>query len=192
MRHRPLTNTSTREQRGRPERVSIARVAWVCVLASLLVLGSFGGVSFFAHAHDEHGLHFHAASTETKATRPATLHVEHHRAHSHDAHSHDHACILSDDVVPSRHGETSHTEQTEPVDGVLVSLPDCDVVRVQPTAVPQFPTLVGEVISFGLCVLTTSIQVAPGTECVETTRPQHLSGLCSCARIVRTSGALLI
>ncbi len=185
-------NPSTRERRGRLERASIAHVAWVCLLASLLVLVSFGGVSFLAHAHDGHGLHFHAASTETEATRLATLHVEHHRAHSHDAHSHDHACILSDDVVPCRHGETSETEPTGPVDGVLVSLPDCDVVKVQPTAVPQFPTLVGEAISFGLCVLATSIQSVPETGCVETTRPQHLSGLCSCARIVRTSGALLI
>lgn len=192
MRHQSLTNPSTREERGRPERASIVRVAWVCVLASLLVLGSFGGVSFLAHAHDGHGLHFHAAPSEVEATRLATLHVEHHRAHAHSSQSHDHGCPLSDDIAPCQQDGDSESVPAGPVDGVLVSLPDCDVVRAQPTAVPQFPTLVGDVISFGVGVLTTSIQLASDAECVETSRPHHLRGLCSCARIVRTSGALLI
>lgn len=192
MRPADLYNSTSRERRGRLDRASSVHVAWVCVLALLLVLGSFGGVSFFAHAHDGHGLHVHAAATETEATRLASLHVEHHRSHSHD-----HGGSLAHDESSCEHGSFGHDEvpksdPTQPVDGVLVSLPDCDVVKVPPTGVPQFPMLVGEFVSLGLSALAAAIQVEPSAECFEATRPKHLSDLCPCARIVRTSGALLI
>lgn len=187
MTHTSLFNSSNRDPRDRFQRASAAHVALVCLLSALLVLSGFGGVSFFAHAHDGHGMHVHAAGSEPEAIRLATLHVEHHRVHADE-----HGCPLAKNTAKCSRDGGLETKPSTPVKGVLVSLPDCDVVKVQPTFVPQFPTLVGELVSFRLCVVTTSSQVTLVTECQNVTTPRHLGGLQACARIVRTSGALLI
>jgi hypothetical protein len=176
-----------RPTRSGVDRVPLARVLWVCLLAPLLVLGSFGGTSFFAHAHDGHGLHVHAALTEAEATRLAALHIHHHEIGL--AHDHDHECTLGHDTTCEH---AAANEPAHPAHGVLVSLPEHDQLRAQAAEVPHFPTLIGELVVFGWCTLPVPTQAEAAPVCEDRARPKHLSGLRSCARIVRTNRALLI
>lgn len=191
MRRPQLSNLATRPPSSGFHQLSISRVLWVCLLAPMLVLGGFGGVSFFAHAHDGHGLHFHAAKTEVRASQLAANHVNHHQAHAQDSRAHDHDCVLGEASSSCEHQSSSSVPQRSPA-GVLVTLPDCDQVRVQAVEAPQFPTLVGELVEFGESLAAILISMEPGESAVASFGPKHLCCLGSCARIVRTSSALLI
>jgi hypothetical protein len=107
-------------------RSEVARWLAVVILAPLLALGTFGGFRVYAHAHDGHGLHFHAARTNAGAVSAAATH----RA------SHQHGACAID--APARTCEDSggcgHTAghrsaaadpgASTPGEGILIVLPD--------------------------------------------------------------------
>lgn len=159
------------------------------ILALLLIaelLRPFGGTTVMAHGHEGEGIHLHLATTPDVVDRLAAWR---------DSRS-CWGCQSEEQFAPfcSHSAQTSCSHDSDKGStGFLVSIPDFDDAMIRgsqaqsaprATTVPPLPLPL-----FGLPTPALTRQGSPGSD--PTGRSNHRS-LRACARIVRTSHALLI
>ena len=166
-------------------------------LIPILALGTFGGTTFLAHAHDGHDLHVHASRSIEEAYRSAAQHRLAHAfsiATCDDLHAGQGGHRESVGVPSEPTGAPGFPAPIESPSGLVITIPDHEQLVSRGIDLSQ--TLrAAHVLHRALAWLWTQPDVSeeigsPGGRKVR--GPRHLSALTAAQRLVRTSNALLI
>jgi len=168
----------------------------------ILFLGTLGGATLLAHAHDGHAIHFHIAPSPEKAR----LSAQHHRlVHAQNSHAcdqaaqttghHEHVAICDHSHSKPQLALDSTPHTLPDSDSLIITLPDQEPITLRATHLIAFD-LQSQVI-----LLTTILAWSPPSVSQETgspggsllfAPPRHLSELSTSQRLVRVNCALLI
>ncbi len=180
----------------------VVRSQWTrCVLAvaliPILILAAFGGTTFFAHAHDGHGSHLHAARSVEDARLSAAQHQLAHAVGTatceYPADGPNDGAHADEFSSSPSHGSDLPAPLEEPT-GLIITIPDNDHLASRGMDWSQ-QLHVAQVVHDTFAWLWTPPHVAQeeGSPGGSVTRSAlHLSSLTASQRLVRTSKALLI
>lgn len=179
----------------------------VVILVPVLVLGSFGGTAFLAHAHDGHASHLHGATSIDGARSLARQHRLDHAlgvatcSGHHAAFDHHNTSDHHEPGTPSQSNHSSeHPVPAEDPDDVLITIPDHE--QLASTGIVLAVAIQTSHLFEAAHWLWTPPDMSddvgsPGGWCrrggvPRFDAPLHLSSLSALGRLVRTSGALLL
>lgn len=183
-------------------RCSVVRALITIVVVPILVLGAFGGITFFAHAHGEHDPHLHAAPF---ASSDRFCPEQHQLAHASGAATCDEHPRDNNQGEPGNHTHLSdcsdHPVSLDDSQGLLITIPDHEQLAsrgvelsqiIQASPVFQAPSAwLAHPPDLAALLGDPGDPSGPGGG-AWSPAPVHLASLKAVHRLVRTSGSLLL